>query len=160
MEIRQAKMADLVSITEVEKVCFPPREAASKESFEKRLKVFSGSFLVVCENEEIIGFINGCVTDSRVIYDEMFSNTALHKPDGDYQAIFGLAVITEHRGRGIAQKLMKEFIDNTRRNGKKGLILTCQEHLLDFYSAFGYKSLGVSSSKHGGAVWYDMILEF
>ena len=25
---------------------------------------------------------------------------------------------------------------------------------------FGYKNLGVSKSVHGGAVWYDMILDF
>ena len=25
---------------------------------------------------------------------------------------------------------------------------------------FGYKNMGVSESVHGGAVWYDMILEF
>ena len=31
---------------------------------------------------------------------------------------------------------------------------------MGFYEQFGYKSLGVSASVHGGAVWYDMILEF
>ena len=25
---------------------------------------------------------------------------------------------------------------------------------------FGYKNKGISKSVHGGAVWYDMILEF
>ena len=25
---------------------------------------------------------------------------------------------------------------------------------------FGYRSLGISGSVHGGAVWYDMLLEF
>ena len=43
--------------------------------------------------------------------------------------------------------------------GRKGLILTCKERLLGFYERFGYRNLGVSASVHGGAVWYDMILE-
>ena len=39
-------------------------------------------------------------------------------------------------------------------------ILTCKEKLIGFYEKFGYVNLGISDSKHGGAVWYDMILEF
>ena len=160
MEIRQAKMADLDEIVEIERVCFPPREAASRKSFEKRLEVFFDSFLVAEENEKIIGFINGCVTDNRVIFDEMFVDTAYHKPGGNYQAIFGLAVIPGYRGKGVARELMKKLTDNTRVRGKKGLILTCKGCLIDFYSAFGYRNHGVSDSNHGGAIWYNMIFEF
>ncbi|MDD4297169.1 MAG: GNAT family N-acetyltransferase, partial [Ruminiclostridium sp.] len=43
---------------------------------------------------------------------------------------------------------------------RKGLILTCKEHMIDYYSKFGFKNKGISNSQHGGAVWYDMILEF
>ena len=40
------------------------------------------------------------------------------------------------------------------------MILTCKEGLIPFYEAFGYRNLGVSASVHGGAMWYDMVLEF
>ena len=38
--------------------------------------------------------------------------------------------------------------------------MTCKDRLIGFYERFGYKNLGLSQSVHGGAVWYDMILEF
>ena len=160
MKIRQAKMADLDEITEVESICFPPLEAAPGKSFEKRLETFISSFLIAEENGKIIGFINGCVTNDTEIHDEMFADTSWHNPDGDYQSIFGLVVIPEYRGKGVARKLMDALIERTRSRGKKGLILTCKEPLINFYSAFGYENRGMSGSNHGDAVWYDMTLKF
>ena len=55
---------------------------------------------------------------------------------------------------------MNTLIERARKQGRKGLILTCKEHLIKYYESFGYVNMGVSASVHGGAVWYDMILEF
>lgn len=55
---------------------------------------------------------------------------------------------------------MDAVIKETFEKGCKGCILTCKEKLIGFYEKFGYVNLGISDSKHGGAVWYDMILEF
>jgi len=158
MVIRQATMDDLDGITEVERVCFPPLEAAPRESFERRLAAFMDCFLVAELDGKIIGFVQGCMTNEQVIVDEMFSDISHHDVDGDYQAIFGFAVVPAHRGTGVAQKLMYEFIELTKTREKKGLILTCKEHRIDYYAGYGYEKLGISQSCHGGAVWYDMIL--
>jgi putative heme iron utilization protein len=42
---------------------------------------------------------------------------------------------------------------------KSSVILTCKDHLIKYYETFGYVNLGVSSSVHGGAKWYDMVLK-
>ena len=159
-KIRQAKMTDLDEITAAEAMCFPFAEAATRESFEKRLRIYPECFLVAEEEGRIIGYINGCVTNERAIRDEMFTNSDCHKPDGDFQTVFGLVVLPECRGRSVARELMNELIELTKNRGKKGLVLTCKEHLLDYYKSFGYKNSGRSESALGGAVWYDMILEF
>jgi predicted N-acetyltransferase YhbS len=70
-----------------------------------------------------------------------------------------LDVIPEYRNQGVAAKLMKHLTNASFKNGRKGLILTCKEHLIHYYSKFRFVNLGVSDSTHGGAVWYDMILE-
>lgn len=156
--IRQVRPEDLDAVTRVEAVCFPEAEAAARDSFSQRIQAFPDSFFVAENDGEIIGFINGCVTDSRVIEDEMFEDVGLHNPDGAYQSIFGLDVLPEYQHRGLASKLMRHLIETAKERGKRGLILTCKERLIGFYETFGYKSLGVSQSVHGGAVWYDMIL--
>lgn len=157
--IRQVRPEDLDAVTRVESVCFPEAEAATRDSFSRRIGAFPESFFVAEKDGEIIGFINGCVTDSRVIEDEMFEDVGLHDPDGAYQSIFGLDVLPEYQHRGLASELMRHLIEAARQRKKKGLILTCKDRLIGFYESFGYRSLGVSQSVHGGAVWYDMILE-
>lgn len=158
--IRQVTPEDLDEVTAVEAACFPEAEAATRESFEQRIKTFPDSFFVAVHDGRIIGFINGCVTDERTIRDEMFEDSSLHDPDGSYQSIFGLDVLEEYRRQGIAAKLMEYLIATARERGKKGLILTCKDRLIHYYAKFGYKNLGISASVHGGAVWYDMLLEF
>lgn len=158
--IRQAGTADLDDVAMVEARCFPAAEAAGREAFEKRLDTFPESFFVAEDQGKLIGFINGCVTDEKTISDEMYEDSSLHKADGAYQSIFGLDVIPEYRNRGIAAKLMDCLIENARKKGRKGLILTCKDRLIHYYEKFGYVNLGVSESVHGGAVWYDMLLEF
>lgn len=157
--IRKVKPEDLDAVVNVEAECFPEAEAATRSSLDNRINTFPDSFYVAEDNGRIIGFVNGCITNSRSIYDELFSDASLHDPNGYYQAVFGLDVVPEYRNQGIAAKLMNHLIEASMKNGRKGLILTCKEHLIHYYSKFGFVNLGVSGSTHGGAVWYDMILE-
>lgn len=158
--IRQVTPEDLDAVARVESVCFPEAEAAARDSFSQRIAVFPESFFVAEKDGEIVGFINGCVTDERTIRDEMFEDTAYHRADGAYQSIFGLDVVPGYQHQGLASLLMEHLIEDARQKGRKGLILTCKDRLIGFYERFGYRSLGLSDSVHGGAVWYDMILEF
>jgi len=55
---------------------------------------------------------------------------------------------------------MNAMIHMARQEKRKGLVLTCKDRLVPYYSKFGFKNEGVSSSVHGGVVWYQMRLEF
>lgn len=159
--IRGIRKEDLDRVSEVETFCFPPEEAANRKSLEDRLNHFPESFLVAgLSDGTIIGFINGCVTDEETICDEMFENAGAHNPRGAYQSVFGLDVIKEWRGRGVGAALMTRFIEEAENMGRKGMILTCKERLISYYEKFGYRNRGISRSVHGGAVWYDMQLDF
>ena len=159
--IRQARPEDLDQVAEVERICFPEAEAAGRESLRLRIQAFPESFLVAEEQGgAIIGFINGAVTDKKTISDDMFEDAGLHKEDGAYQSIIERDVLPQYSRQGIAAALMEGLIRSAEEKGRKGLILTCKERLIPYYGKFGYRNMGVSESVHGGAVWYDMIMEF
>lgn len=158
MKLRTSTIADLEAISAIENVCFPPNEAASYESFTARLKVFPEHFWIMEEEGEIIGYINGMVTDNKTINDEMFENAQLHSDTGKWQSIFGLAVLPEHRKRGYAGKLINHIIEKSREQERAGVTLTCKEYLVPYYKKFGFDDLGISQSVHGGEVWHDMII--
>lgn len=160
IKIRRIALEDLDAVTEVEARCFSEAEAATKASLKQRIKAFPESFFVAEIEGKIIGFINGCVINETAIYDELFNNATLHDPEGDYQTVFGLDVIPEYRNQGIAAKLMDHMIEVSRQEGRKGIILTCKDKLIDYYTKFGYVNKGISKSVHGGSKWYDMILVF
>jgi predicted N-acetyltransferase YhbS len=156
--IRQAKTSDLDRIIEIEKDCFPLAEAATAIQLKNRLKAFEHSFLVAEKADEIVGFVNGCVTQKRRLVDELYASTKLHDDAAPNQMIFGLAVAPEEQHQGIASLLMNDFIIRAKKRRKKRITLTCKEHLIPFYEQFGYKNEGESTSVHGGVRWNDMTL--
>lgn len=158
--IRRACIEDLIEVTKVEARCFPQAEAASKISLKQRIKTFPESFFVAEIDRKMIGIINGCIINGTVINDKLYKDSTLHNPNGDYQTIFGLDVIPEYRNQAIAEQLMNYMIGVSIKAGRKGIILTCKRKLIHYYKKFGYVNKGISASVHGGAKWYDMILEF
>lgn len=160
MHIRAAAFSDAAAIAAVEAACFPPAEAAGLSDFEARLRVYPRFFWLLEDSDRLVGFIDGMVTDEPTIRDEMFENAALHRENGSWQAIFGVAVLPEYRRRGCAARIMRQAISDAKAQGRKGCILTCKETLAPYYETFGYRNEGISRSVHGGAVWYDMRLTF
>lgn len=158
MIIRNATMADLNAIAELEQLCFPEAEAASKSSFEKRLEVFPEHFWLLEHSGKILSMINGLVTDVPLLLDEMYENAGMHSEDGGWQMIFGVATNPKCQNKGCASALMKYVIAQVVKQGRKGIVLTCKENLIPFYKKFGFINEGKSKSKHGGETWYDMRL--
>lgn len=159
LNIRNASLADLDCITEIEGACFPVAEAANKDIIKKRLNAYSKGFLVGEINNKVVGFINGGAFNARKIEDEFFSSMTLHKDENKSLVIFGLDVHPNYQKQGIATELMKNFIKFAKSEKKDYILLTCKKHLINFYESFGYVNDGISKSNHGGAKWYDMTLK-
>lgn len=158
INVRGVELRDLDRVAEIEALCFPEAEAATRRSFQERIHAFPESFLVAEADGLLIGFINGCTTNSLVIYDELFTSTEHHIPTGRNLTVFGLDVIPEYQRQGIATHLMNHFIQLAKKMDRKSVILTCKDGLVHYYESFGYVNKGVSKSTHGGAQWFDMTL--
>ena len=63
MEIRHATKHDISAISEVEAKCFPPSEAASEKAFTGRIENYGNHFWLMYENDKLIAFVDGFVTD-------------------------------------------------------------------------------------------------
>ena len=160
MDIRLATINDIDAITEMERQCFPPEEAAEKDSFEKRLTVFPNHFWLLEDSGKIVSMINGMTTNIPILRDEMFEDATMHMEDGQWQMIFGVNTIPSCRKKGYAGELIKAAIEDARKQGRKGLVLTCKDKLIHYYAKFGFVNEGVSQSVHGNVVWYQMRLTF
>lgn len=161
MEIRHATKHDISTISEVEAKCFPPSEAASEKAFTERIENYGNHFWLMHENDKLIAFVDGFVTDKSDLTDEMFANATMHNENGAWQMIFGVNTLPEYRNNGYASELLRRAVDEAKEQGRKGVVLTCKDKLLPFYARLGFVDEGVTDkSTHGNAVWHQMRIIF
>lgn len=160
MIIRNATLHDIDELVQIERECFPPKEAAKKEDIIQRVHAYPNHFWLICKDDKIISFINGFATDIKDLSDEMYENARLHDESGDWQMIFGVNTRPEYRNQGHASMLIEKMIESALKEKRLGLVLTCKKELVEFYSRFGFTDEGISTSQHGGAVWHQMRLKF
>ncbi|PLS30961.1 acetyltransferase [Bifidobacterium margollesii] len=170
--IRHATIEDVAELSDIERLCFPKAEAAGVETIRERIDSYPECFWLLCvptltdgniTNDgryDIAAFINGFATDRRDLTDDMYEDASQHDPHGAWQMIFGVDTAPDFQHQGYASRLMRRVIDDTRVAGRRGLVLTCKNRLVGFYSRFGYVDEGISSSTHGNAVWHQMRLTF
>lgn len=159
--IRTATLADLNRITAVEAECFPPAEAATAEQFSDRLKHYADHFLLMFEDDRLVAFVDGFVTNERDLTDEMYENAAMHDENGNWQMLFGVNTIPAYRRKGCAGELIGRFITIAKEQGRMGVVLTCKDKLIHYYEKFGFVNEGLTAkSTHGGVEWYQMRLTF
>ena len=160
MHIRHAYLDDLPAIVAVEARCFPPAEAADEAVFHDRLTHYPQHFWLLFIGKELVSFVDGMATDEPNLRDAMYADASLHQPQGRWQMIFGVNTILSRRKQGCAGMVLERVVADARAQGRKGLVLTCKEHLVHYYAKFGFVSEGVSQSEHGGALWYQMRVTF
>ena len=161
MEIRHATKHDISAISEVEAKCFPPSEAASEKAFTQRIENYGNHFWLMYENDKLIAFVDGFVTDESDLTDEMFADATMHNENGAWQMIFGVNTLPEYRNNGYASELLRRAIGEAKEQGRKGVVLTCKDKLLPFYARLGFVDEGITDkSTHGNAVWHQMRIIF
>lgn len=174
--IRTANLDDLNAIAEVEAKCFPAAEAATKEEFRERLSYYKDHFWLMfadsdeyksdidentsAANQKLIAFVDGMVTDEPDLTDNMYENASMHNESGSWQMIFGVNTLPEYRKHGCAGQLIERAIADAKKQGRNGLVLTCKDKLIHYYSKFGFVNEGISNSVHGNVIWYQMRLTF
>ncbi len=156
LHIRKAQLQDMDRVYEIERESFPPKEAASKEKYAWRQANYPELFLIAEDDNGHICGVNCMISmDAERICDDVFEMRKM--PEGSTCAI--LSVMTEElsRRKGIAALLLEAGIQTARQQNMDTIVLTCKDHLVDYYSRFGFEKAGISQSVHGGAIWYDMI---
>ncbi len=161
MLIKYATKEDIKAIAAVEAECFPPAEAATEKEFVGRVEHYGNHFWLMFDEEKLVAFVDGFVTDEEDLTDEMYENATMHNENGAWQMIFGVNTLPDYRKHGYAGALISRAIADAKQQGRKGLVLTCKEKLVHYYAKFGFEDEGVSEkSTHGNVEWHQMRLLF
>ncbi len=158
VNIRIVKKQDLDRCFEIETISYAGDEAATKDKILKRICTYPEGFIVLENDREIVGFINSGATHEVELSDEDFKELIGHDPEGKHVVILSVVVHPAYQGKGMASKLMSNFIDRMKVLGKSDIYLICQTELVDMYAKYGFVDLGASNSVHGGLSWNEMSL--
>ena len=188
IHFRPAAAKDIPRCFEIESASYPSDEAATMESLINRQK-FAGDYFLLCttlsatatatsttdNGESILGFV--CATRCHEFTEESMST--LHDPTGPLLAIHSVVVDEEYRKKGLATKLMNQYVQNileqeeqTQKQNQstkhesgeirvpiESIVLLAKQHLLGFYVRCGYKVNRPSPIVHGKELWYDLEME-
>ncbi|CAB9504167.1 Phenazine biosynthesis-like domain-containing protein [Seminavis robusta] len=153
--------ADIPRCVAIEKASYPPSEAASKSSLQYRQHHAAPYFRCAYmgsddDDKEVIGFI--CATRCHEFDHESMST---HHSEGPLLAIHSVVVTEEHRRKGVATAMLKDYIEQMRikADGVQKLVLMSKKQLLAFYVDCGFSVIKPSSIVHGDDQWYDLELD-
>lgn len=151
---------DIIKAYEIETSVFSKEVAAALEAFQMRKQLF-GAYFLVAENEldhQIIGVTNSVKISNKEIADDSIKQVTQYAEDGQYLCVLTIAVHPSHQRRGVATELLQRIIEIARKEGLKGIVLMCEEHLISFYEKNGFLYEAPSASKHAGIQWHEMNL--
>lgn len=157
-EFREIRPEEAEQAAEIERVCFPPNEACSREMMIKRVKKAPELFLVAVDRQtgRLAGFLNGLSTDEEAFRDEFFTDADLYDPKGRNVMLLGLDVLPGYRMQGLARELVRLYSEREKERGRGRLLLTCLDAKVEMYEKMGFKDLGIANSAWGGEEWHEM----
>ncbi|WP_236190916.1 GNAT family N-acetyltransferase [Pseudomonas pharyngis] len=156
--IRHVIAADLDRCYAIETLAYEGDEAATREKIATRIATWPDGFIVAEVDGQVAGFINSGAAFDVQMSDEAFKELIGHDPAGPNVVIMSVVVHPDYQGLGLAKRLLGEFIERMREQGKATIHLMCKERHIPLYAGFGFAYIKPSESAHGGMAWHEMIL--
>lgn len=155
---RHAHPTDTDRCFEIETSAYEGDEAATREKIATRIAQYPQGFLVMELDGQVVGFINGGCAHEVVMSDEAFKELIGHDPEAPNVVIMSVVLDPAYQGKGYASLMMKTFVAEMTRLGKKTIHLMCKERHVELYKRLGYRYVKPSSSDHGGMSWHEMVM--
>ncbi|OZJ03163.1 hypothetical protein BZG36_04065 [Bifiguratus adelaidae] len=153
---RPATIADLDQLSRLESECFPPEEAATRDQILYRIKTVPPElFITTWDNDKLVGFVNGTLTNSPDLTEESMSR---HESKGSTVCIHSVSVAPDLRRQGIAYTMLLNYIIGIKnvhrmRPTYKRIVLLAHDNLIPLYTKAGFKVDGPSGVHHGPLPW-------
>ncbi|MNM43686.1 Acetyltransferase (GNAT) family protein [compost metagenome] len=157
-QFRHPVVHDAERCYEIEIGAYEGDEAATLEKIRTRISQYPEGFLLLEDQQGIVGFINSGCAHEVVMSDEAFKELVGHDPAAPNVVIMSVVVDPTQQGKGYAKLLMNEFIARMTAQGKQTIHLMCKEQHVELYRKMGYQYVRPSPSDHGGMAWHEMVM--
>ena len=116
--------------------------------------LFLGAYQSTPQPRSLIGFINATLSSEATLSHDSMST---HSPEGTTVCIHSVCVTPSFRNRGVATKLLLNYISRLEKEQTaERILLICHEELQGLYARVGFELVGKSPVTHGSRDWYEM----
>ncbi|KZV67098.1 acyl-CoA N-acyltransferase [Peniophora sp. CONT] len=152
---------EVLAAHRIETEGFPADEAGSLEAFQYRHthapELFLGGFEPASAPDAgrtLIAYVNATRSTSDALTHASMST---HEPGGRSACIHAVCVRGDHKRKGIASALLKEYLARlAATNAVDRALLITHEELRPFYEGTGFQWIGPSAVQHGSRPWFEM----
>lgn len=158
VNIRNATLSDLDTLTQLERGSYPPDEAASRQVLQLRIESAPECTIVGELGSKVIGFVCGTrSTDTTLTARSMKE----HVDDGVSLCIHSVVVDASLRRQGHALRLLRAYEAHARtlQPSPQRLLLIAKANLVSLYEKASYQNLGSSLVTHGTDPWFELGIE-
>lgn len=159
MELRHMHARDFTELVRIEQENFDPAEQIAEEILAYYTEAGATNCLVIEDNGQLAAYILAAETNQPSVTDTIFTAPEGMEGPADYLAIASLSVSSTYQQQGLGTLLLAGLKELAASKGMKGISLTCKESLISYYEMNGFSENGLSDSKFGGKIWYDMYWE-
>ena len=155
LTFRNAELADINVIMAIEKSCFKQSVMEEKSVFEKRIKLFPDGFVLMCEDNEIIGYACGEIWSEKLSLNEKtfalgHNPFETHNVNGTKFYISSMGIFEKNRGGGKGKLLFNKLIENIIKkyplvNELVLIVAEDWEPALNIYKKQGFEEMFVLS---------------
>ncbi|WP_338523819.1 GNAT family N-acetyltransferase [Pseudomonas batumici] len=159
LAFRNAVPSDAAPCFQIESDAYEGDEAATLEKISTRIAQYPQGFLILEDAGKIIGFINSGCAHEVVMSDEAFKELVGHSAEAPNVVIMSVVIAPGRQGKGYSTRMMAEFVQRMRVQGKRSIHLMCKEQHVELYRRMGYDYVRPSPSDHGGMAWHEMVMD-
>jgi ribosomal-protein-alanine N-acetyltransferase len=105
----------------------------------------TGKIIKNLQDKTNFPFAIWAISDNKIV-GQIFLKTYSERTRGEHKVNFGLYVIPEYRGRGLASKLLSQAIKQAKELGFKMILIQVFDQnkpAIRLYEKFGFKTIGI-----------------
>ncbi|KAH9950740.1 acyl-CoA N-acyltransferase [Amylocystis lapponica] len=136
---------------------YPEDEAGTLEAFQYRQSqapdLFLGAYLPTQPRRTLVAYVCSTLSPDPTLTHASMST---HVPSAPSVCIHSVCVAPEHRRKGVALALLREYLSRLERSGHTRALLITHEELRGLYEQAGFEWAGPSAVVHGARPWFEM----
>ena len=151
ISIREVEKTDLNQICLIRESNSLPNEKNHLEIVEERIRNYMDTFLLVCLDEQVIGYLYGTLA-TEVTNQEEQSKTKANSP----LTILELAILADYHCQGFGTLLLAAFKEKSYEQNRPGISSLCPDKLVSYFEMNGFIEEGMKEDETSSQMSFRM----